>query len=281
MSTKPEIRFMNRKEIDWAIEQAAREGWNPGLHDAESFYAADNKGFLLISLDNEPIGCISAVMYPGNFGFIGFYIIIPEFRGQGYGIQIWEKAMKKLTGCNIGLDGVYQQQETYKKSGFKLAYSNIRFESFSFKSGDILPETKIDNSLFKEILNYDTQFCPVKREKFLLSWLSLADSSVVVAKEGGKIEGYGMIRQCRRGYKIGPLFAENSHTAELIYMSLCSTVPEKSLIYLDIPEVNKAGLMLAEKYEMKEVFGTARMYTAKFPGFDTNKIFGVTTFELG
>jgi len=38
---------------------------------------------------------------------------------------------------------------------------------------------------------------------------------------------------------------------------------------------------LAEKYTMQKVFGTARMYTGKFPDLSLNKIFGVTTFELG
>ncbi len=39
------IRTMARSEIDLAIEWAAREGWNPGLHDADCYFAADPKGF--------------------------------------------------------------------------------------------------------------------------------------------------------------------------------------------------------------------------------------------
>ena len=38
---QPVIRVMARPEIDTAIEWAAREGWNPGLADADAFHAAD------------------------------------------------------------------------------------------------------------------------------------------------------------------------------------------------------------------------------------------------
>ncbi|HLA33082.1 MAG TPA: GNAT family N-acetyltransferase, partial [Pseudomonas sp.] len=31
---------MTRAEVDLAIDWAAAEGWNPGLHDADCFYAA-------------------------------------------------------------------------------------------------------------------------------------------------------------------------------------------------------------------------------------------------
>jgi len=55
------IRPMKRDEMNLAVEWAAAEGWNPGLNDAEPFYAADPGGFLLGLKDGEPIAMISAV----------------------------------------------------------------------------------------------------------------------------------------------------------------------------------------------------------------------------
>lgn len=48
------IRTMHRDEVQIAVEWAAREGWNPGLADADCFYAADPNGFLIGLLDEEP-----------------------------------------------------------------------------------------------------------------------------------------------------------------------------------------------------------------------------------
>ena len=120
MSQKDEyvIRILDEKEVQLAVDWAAVEGWNPGLNDAAIFYRADPQGFLGGFLAGEPAATISAVRYGDSFGFIGFYIVKPELRGRGYGLRLWEAAMNRLAGRNIGLDGVVAQQENYKKSGF-------------------------------------------------------------------------------------------------------------------------------------------------------------------
>src|ERR671932_468743 len=60
------IRAMSRRELDIAIDWAAREGWNPGLSDAECFYGADPDGFLMAFHDAEPVATISVVRYGGQ-----------------------------------------------------------------------------------------------------------------------------------------------------------------------------------------------------------------------
>src|SRR4030095_2342252 len=111
-----QIRPMRREELAFAIDLAAREGWNPGLNDAGSFFTADPGGFLMGELAGEPIGCISAVSYAGRYGFIGLYIIRPEFRGRGFGLRMWQAAMSRLGGHHIRLDGVPAQHGQHAKA---------------------------------------------------------------------------------------------------------------------------------------------------------------------
>ena len=101
-----EIATMGRAEVEYAIGLAAAEGWNPGVHDAATFFAADPEGFLVGRLDGRPVGCISAVSYGGTFGFVGLYIVEPEHRGKGHGLALWQAGMARLVGHNVGLDGV-------------------------------------------------------------------------------------------------------------------------------------------------------------------------------
>ena len=75
-----QIRTASREEVDLAVQWAADEGWNPGIHDADCFFAADQNGFLIGLLDDQPIATISAVRYEQSFGFIGFYIVKPQYR---------------------------------------------------------------------------------------------------------------------------------------------------------------------------------------------------------
>ena len=89
---------------DWA----AVEGWNPGLDDADCFYAADPDGFMIGLLDEEPIAALSTVRYGETFAFIGFYLVRPDYRGQGYGLQLWKAGLAHLQGRTIGQPEVNQ-----------------------------------------------------------------------------------------------------------------------------------------------------------------------------
>ncbi|MGI0482044.1 GNAT family N-acetyltransferase [Geminocystis sp. CENA526] len=91
------------------INWAKKEGWNPGKYDLKTFYHTDSQGFFIGKLNNESIGCISAISYDEYFGFLGFYIVKSDFRGKGYGIQLWRHALSHLKERNIGLDGVVAQ----------------------------------------------------------------------------------------------------------------------------------------------------------------------------
>jgi GNAT superfamily N-acetyltransferase len=277
------IRTMNRKEMDFAVELAAKEGWNPGVHDAACFYDADPEGFLIGYVGADPVGCISAVSYENIFGFIGFYIVLPGYRGQGYGIQLWNRAMIRLKDHVTGLDGVFEQQADYCKSGFKPAYRNIRFECPAVKDvssdgTDLVPIQKIP---FEQLEAYDRQCFPAGRRAFLKAWIEMPQSYGVGCLAGTGLCGYGLIRKCRQGYKIGPLFADDADKADRLYIKLSSQVEKKEKVYLDVPEVNRAGLQMAEKYRMRKVFETARMYKGEEPKIALGKVFGVTTFELG
>ncbi|MBF2029647.1 MAG: GNAT family N-acetyltransferase [Oscillatoriales cyanobacterium C42_A2020_001] len=276
------IRLMHREELQIAIAWATAEGWNPGLHDAECFYAADSTGFWMGLRGNEPIATISAVKYGDSFGFIGFYIVKPEHRGQGYGMQLWNAALNTLSSRNIGLDGVLAQQQNYQKSGFHFAYRNIRYEGVSNSEATNHPGVVELSTIPLEIIAaYDRLFFPSDRVQFLKSWINQPDSVALGILQNDILAGYGVLRLCHRGYKIGPLFADQPTLAEALFVALQSRVGAGTPIYLDVPEINRAAVNLAEKYQMKRVFETARMYTQACPELPYDRLFGVTTFELG
>ena len=274
------IRTMTAGELGFAVDLAAAEGWNPGLHDAEAFHAADPGGFLIGVLDGAPIACISAVSYEQRFGFIGLYIVVPEHRGKGYGLAIWNAAMQRLAGHDVGLDGVVAQQDNYRKSGFTLAYGNVRFEG---RGGGPAPADLIDVRAvpFDRLCELDRRVFPAARPEFLRAWMDRPGGSALAAVEGDALRGYGVIRPCRVGFKIGPLVADTPATADSLYRGLASHAPDGSAVYLDVPEINAAAMALADRYAMRRVFDTARMYTGEPPPIDLHRLFGVTTLELG
>lgn len=277
------IRTMSPGEITFAVELAAGEGWNPGLHDGGVFQATDNDGFLIGELDGQPVGCISAVSYRGRFGFIGFYIVVPGMRGRGLGLQLWNAAMARLDGHNIGLDGVVAQQDNYRQSGFRLCHRNIRFEHTPAEPPDDVPAhvVPVDDSMRGAIDRYDRLCFPESRERFLDGWLTMADATALAWMENGRLRGYGVLRKCLSGCKVGPLFANDAEIAEGLYAGLRRRAAPAQPVYLDVPEINADALDMAQRHDMTRVFETARMYTGEPPAIDLDKVFGVTTFELG
>ena len=121
------VRTMRPDEISLAVDWAAGEGWNPGLADDVCFASVDPEGFLIAELDGRPAAIVSCVNYDANFSFLGFYIVRADLRGKGYGLRIWNAAIAHAGPRVIGLDGVVAQQDNYRKSGFRLAYANVRY----------------------------------------------------------------------------------------------------------------------------------------------------------
>ncbi|KLN60578.1 hypothetical protein WH96_11755 [Kiloniella spongiae] len=276
-----EIRLVEKQEIQFLCDLAAGEGWNPGLRDIECFYQADKSGFFIGLLNGEPIACISAVKYGEDYGFVGFYIVREPWRGKGFGLAIWDYALDSLSGRVIGLDGVVDQQDNYIRSGFKLAHRNIRFEGTAKAEGNKAKSLVDVKSLpFEQIAAFDAGCFFEERKNFLKAWFG-EEGHVGFAKINGKeIKGYGLIRPYCDGYKTGPLFAADPTVANDIFNALCTEV-EGSNIILDVPENNTNGLLLAEHYGLEQSFETARMYKGGNIDLPLEKIYGITSFELG
>ncbi|MGI8934708.1 MAG: GNAT family N-acetyltransferase [Phormidesmis sp.] len=281
------IKPMTRPDLDLAIDWAAAAGWNPGLYDADCFYAADPTGFLMGQLADEPIAAISVVKYGATFGFLGLYIVKPAFRGQGYGLQLWHAGLETLKGRNVALDGVVAQQDNYIRSGFRLAHRNIRYQGIRPTQLPDLPPS-VQSSLvslaslpFSTVLEYDQAVFLAARSAFLKCWLAQPGSHAIGLVHHQKLAGYGVLRPCREGYKIGPLFADTPDFAEEIFLALIAQIELGSTFYLDVPEPNSPAVTLAERYGLISVFETARMYNQQIPPLPLERIFGVTTFELG
>lgn len=275
------IRHMQADEVKIAIDWAALEGWNPGIHDAETFYVADPNGFFIGEINNQPVAVGSAVVYDQHFAFCGLYIVKPGFRGQGYGLELTRARLQYTKPRNVGIDGVVENISIYQRIGYRLAYHNARYQgvavNFASDTQTIVPLSQIS---FPELEAYDRQCFPAKRSAFISAWISQTDSLSLAYVQNGQLLGYGVRRRCIAGHKIGPLFADNLTIAEQLFLALQRDILGDT-IFLDIAEINPAAQKLVHEHNMQQVFSTGRMYLQGMPELDYAKIFGITTFELG
>ena len=274
------IRVMRPEEIALASNWAAAEGWNPGLADAACFATVDPGGFLIGELDGAPAATISCVNYDERFAFLGFYIVRDDLRGRGYGLRIWNAAIAHARPRTIGHDGVVAQQGNYRKSGFQLAYANIRY------GGRVAPAAAAPAGIvpladvpFATVAADDATVFPAPRASFLRAWISARGHVGRALVRDGRLAAWGVIRPCRTGHKIGPLVADDRAAAEAVFAALVAAGPGE--VFLDVPSVNRDAAALAHDHGLAPVFETARMYTGAIRPVRLERVFGVTTFELG
>jgi GNAT superfamily N-acetyltransferase len=272
---------MRPDDIALAVDWAAAEGWNPGLSDAACFGVVDPAGFFIGEIDGESVATVSCVNYDDRFSFLGFYIARPELRGRGYGLQIWKAAIAHAGSRVIGLDGVVAQQDNYKKSGFKLAYANVRYGGTLASDGapraGVVPLGEIPPAMLEAD---DATVFPAARSAFWRAWIGTAGHVGRALLRDSKLAGWGVIRPCRKGFKVGPLVADDRADAEAVLSALLMDIGGGD-VFLDVPAINPDAVALVKGFGLTPAFETARMYTGAIPSLRLDRVFGVTSFELG
>ncbi len=302
MNTDVEIGPLGEEGLKTILEMARLEGWAPGHNDGSCYFAADPEGFFGARVDGKLVGGISAVRYGPNYGFIGLFIVRPEYRSGNIGLKLARKAIEHLGDRVMGEDGVLAQEKNYHKlGGFDTAHHQLRYKGKAgplkqsrpkIASGDLTGDhaivelTRIPSGV---IASFDGLYFPGPRAAFLQSWINapghvgkgILQTLMVRGHEVKTLVGYGVIRPTDQGYRVGPLFAKSATIARALMADLCSRLDNGDEVMWDIPQPNRVACRMALEWGMEVVFETARMYKGKAPTIAPETIFGITTFELG
>lgn len=270
---------MTLGDLALALEWAAEEGWNPGLDDAAAFLAADPGGFLMGRVGGEPVACVSVVRHSAAFAFLGLYICRAGWRGRGYGWSLWQAGLELAGARTIGLDGVVAQQENYRRSGFGGTGRTVRFAGVP----EAAPVDGLRSCAGREadVAGLDRAATGVDRPRFLAAWLAdTATRRSLCVVEDGALTGFGTVRRCREGVKLGPVTATSQRAVRRLVAGLSGLFPGCPVV-LDVPERNAAAMEMAGGLGLVPVFETARMYRGAPPEDAPRLAWGVATLELG
>ena len=262
-----------------AVEWADAERWNPGLDDAQRFAAAD-PGAFLTARDSEIVGTISCALYGDAYAFLGFYIVRPDLRGRGIGSALFERALARAEGRVVGLDGVLAQQAYYERRGFELAHRNVRWRTVGGgqRPGGLADLASIP---FEQLLAFDAAVFGAERARFLRVWVDRPAGHALAYTIDGELAGYGVLRRCHIGAKVGPLMADDEQVAETILRGLLAAAGARTEVFVDMPAANPCARFLRDGREMTASFETVRMYLNGRPPEDVSRVYGITSFEFG
>ena len=274
-------RLMKRTELDVVLDWAAAEGWNPGLDDAEAFWATDPEGFFVAEQQGELLAAISVVRHSKSFAFLGLYICQAEHRGRGIGLSLWNDAIAHAGNRTVGLDGVAEQQANYERSGFKRVGATTRYSGrpSALSHNRVVDATDADIS---ELIALEATASGWKKQTYLYHWFApTANRQTVVIREDENIVAAATFRRCREGVKIGPFLAKHAQLAAPLLQHISACVDAE--IIIDVPAEASDVALICQKQNMLPIFGTARMFrgTIAEPAAEASFQYCPSTLELG
>lgn len=268
-----------RRALGWA----AAEGWNPGLHDAEPFFAADPGGHLGLEVDGAVVVVASVVRWSEDYAFGGLFIADPAVRGTGYGFTLLRDALTFAGGRTIGIDAVLEQEPLYARNGAVPAYTTTRWCRDAPLLG--VPADRSTGTVdartlpVADLVAFEQDCVVGDRTTFLTAWRNSPGSVARAVLHDGELRGWGLRRPCVEGHKVGPLFALDDATADALWIDL--TAAADGPVYLDAPDPNPIARALTARHALRPGFTTRRMYFGPPPDLDLDPVVGVTTLELG
>lgn len=273
------VRRMTFTELETVLGWAAAEGWNPGSDDAVAFWAADPAGFFVKEVDQRPVAAISVVNHDAQNAFLGLYICHPDFRGRGYGREVWQRGKDHAGTRTIGLDGVAAQQENYAKDGFVLTGRTVRLMGAMETAGESsVTDAGADD--MPDLLAMDLRATGHLRDAFLRTWfLPGPTRKTLVVQRAGGVAAFATCRKCREGTKIGPLCAESWADAEALMAQAASW--GAAPLFIDVPASALDFHAALKTLHFEPVFETARMYRGALPIASPPPFYGIATMELG
>ncbi|XP_022111832.1 uncharacterized protein LOC110991044 [Acanthaster planci] len=281
------IRQLHPREVSVLSNSQPVEGSRLRNEELRLMYDTDPNGFFLATADDgDVVGTVAALRLSDKLGFIGFHHVRDSFLEEG--ARLWDVAVGYLGDRNIGIEVAMQDVEKYMELGFKEEWRNGCFKGSGIP---LLPEVQSNRLLrsvaemgFGRVVDFDTDVCGEPRVKFLLKWLRTDNPRAAQAVlEDNRVVGYGVIRPLQRAssHRIGPLLAENTALAQVLLLSLLSSVPQQTL-YLDSPLDNPSFTRLLETdLKMEQVQERARMYTRGNPHVNVRKVFGMLSKDIG
>ena len=277
---------------DHVFARAAAEGWIPGALDHVSYFAADC-GFFVGEVNGEVVACVSAVNFTNKYGFIWNFVVDAEHRNKGYGKKMMRTAVESLPdGCIIGGEEIADDLVAkFVGLGAIFAWINQCFSVEAEKglealgrlenrSGtiDVRPATEVS---FRALNNYDTSTFGWSRPVFLKEWISALNSYAHAAVNGGKIVGYAVVRSAflaKDGWRIGPLFADDSHVARRLFRAVFESVASRegpaaccnntTVVNARVPRgdiCNPDALQIVRQFQATEKESFTRLYIPRVP----------------
>jgi|GEM_PF-2720231 len=277
-----QIRPAVAEDIPLIYQLAHLEGWNYGVDDIWVATQAMLNSFIVGIVGNQIVACRAVTPYE-SFTYCSFLLVKPEFRSLGYGRQVQTMVLEQVGAGNMIVDKMPGTDRWSREHGFQSSDLFCSYHLDSHTRNDVceqsLPIFPV-HSFLEDVLDYDASFFPSSRRSYMKTWLSMPHSNGVLWYDENAVRGYGVIRKANKGYRIGPLYAENSEIACHLFRALIAGLQNES-IALSMPEQSPLTHSLVAAFQLRPTVRLQRMYSKSPLDIPYEKIAAITNFTFG
>ena len=264
------IRTFDRADVEFALAQTDREGWDSTRESFEACLVHDPEGCFIAEADGRRVGMVTTVRY-GRTGWIGHLIVPPEYRRQGIGESLMTRAMTHLWDQGIRtmrLEADPMGVRLYRRLGFVDEFESLRFRLRAYRGMMQATAARVRQADLPTVATFDAEHFGDKRDR-LLPLLFQHARAAYWLPEGGETRGYALAVPSEVGIRIGPWLAVDGQAAQTLLQSILADLtltdspPVKGLldesIVLGVPGKNARATALLESYGFGRCPSSLRM----------------------
>lgn len=212
------LRVMTADDIPGGVRLNTLAGWNQTEADWARFLNASPTGCFVMDDGATVVGTATTLAYEGRFAWIGMVLVDPEYRNQGIGTELLERAIGHLDGAGIPtikLDATPQGKPLYEKLGFVNEYEIERWV-LKRTHGDERKRNAARSNVerFLGVFTEDREAFGADRSELLRSLAEQAPGYALTTENDAQLQGYTFGRRGLFADHLGPWMARDRDAAE-------------------------------------------------------------------
>ena len=246
------LRTMTVSDIPAGLRLKEIAGWNQTSADWERFLSASPEGCFVAECDGQVRGTATTISYEGRFAWVGMVLVDPEYRSQGIGTKLLERAIAYLDDRMIPaikLDATPQGKPLYEKMGFVSEYELERWTLR--RSPAELPKAtgssrqeSLSPSLLESIFETDRDVFGADRSFLLRSLHEDAPDFTAGIWNGGTLDGYAFARRGSFADHLGPWIAKDAMAARQLLEAFLARSSRETLVVDCLKSNTATGALL-------------------------------------
>ena len=276
------IRSFTTSDLEFALTQTAREGWDTTAGVFQVCLAHDPTGCFVAEMDQTPVGMITTTHYR-HCAWVGNLIVLPDCRSRGIGRRLMNHALNHLEHAGVRtvrLEADPPGVPLYRSLGFEDEFESLRFKGQAVASTEPAEVEPLDLEALAQVAALDQTHFGDDRGRLLQLLLAYGGTGCVL-REGESVRGYGMLVPSTIGIRLGPWVASDPEAAHVLLQLLRTAAGNRTMI-LGVPSLNEEALNLLENAGFVRCGSCPRMIRGPYAAAGTPAhIFAIANGAMG